>query len=271
MPDPVRLAEATVDDLFTQLGLVLLSLLDKFLLLRGPQSVFLSLSGSDLARHNLGVSVVKLGDLLTRLLDNPVILVVVVVTALVHQILEDFAHVVVVRALLEFQIPAVLQVGVELLGKATSQCLDCRLNLLVLDTVVFVVLVLALEALPRQIASKEVYQNEPDTFEVVTPTLLDAQVCVDTGVAGRSSQRLVVLVWDVLASLRVTIPLRKAEVDHMHDVLLLAVSNEEVIRLHVTVDEMVVVQKLKPLDHLISDHQRRFYREFALAEVECVF
>ena len=36
-------------------------------------------------------------------------------------------------------------------------------------------------------------------------------------------------------------------------------------------DEMIVVQELKTLYHLIRNHERRLDREFALAEVERIF
>lgn len=48
-------------------------------------------------------------------------------------------------------------------------------------------------------------------------------------------------------------------------------SNQEVIRFHVPVDEVVVVQELQSLDHLVRDHQRRLNREFTLAKIEGVF
>lgn len=144
---------------------------------------------------------------------------------LVHQILENLPHVVVVRSLLELEVSTVLQVRVELFGHATSQRLDSRRHLLVLDSVVLVILVLALQTLPRQRSLQEVDENETDRLKVVTPTLLNAKMCVDTGIARRTSQRLVVLVGNVLTRLGVTITLRETEVNHVNDVLLLAVAN----------------------------------------------
>ena len=147
-------------------------------------------------------------------------------TALVHQVFENLAHVVVVWALLEFQISAVLQVGVKLLWKATSQRLDRCLDFFVLDSVILVILVFALEALPRQITSQEVNQNEADALKVVSATLLNAKVSVHTGITRSTSQRLVVLVRDVFARFRITISLCQAKVDHVHNVLLLSVANQ---------------------------------------------
>ena len=93
---------------------------------------------------------------------------------------------------------------------------------------------------------------------------------VDTRVPRSARKRLVVFVGDVLASLGVTVALRQAEVNDVDDVLLLAMANEEVVRLHVAVNKVVIVQELEALNHLVSDHERRFDGELPLAEVEGV-
>mmetsp|Transcript_17046 Transcript_17046/g.26332 ORF Transcript_17046/g.26332 Transcript_17046/m.26332 type:complete len:339 (-) Transcript_17046:210-1226(-) len=216
----------------------------------------------------LGVGVVSLRDLLASLLKHPVVLVVVVVPSLVHEILEDLAHVVIVGAFLKLEVAAVLQVLVEFLWKTAGQRLDCRGNLLVLDAVVLVVLGLALEALPREAALQEVDQNETNTFEVVSARLLDPQVGVDTCVASSTGERLVILVGDVLSGLGISVALSQPEVDDVDNVLLLAVADEEVVGLHIAVDKVVIVQKLEPLNHLVSKHQGGLNSELALAVVE---
>ena len=40
----------------------------------------------------------------------------------------------------------------------------------------------------------------------------------------------------------------------MDDVLLFAKTDEKVVRLHISVDELVVVKELKPLDKLVGYH-----------------
>ena len=67
---------------------------------------------------------------------------------------------------------------VEFLGHAASKGFDGGRHLFVLDSVVFVVFVFALEALPGQAALLEVEEDEADGLEVVTTALLNAQVCV---------------------------------------------------------------------------------------------
>lgn len=202
------------------------------------------------------------------LLEHPVILIIIIVPAFVHQILENLPHIVVVGSLLEFEVSTVLQVSVEFFRHATRQRLDGGRDLLIFDSIVLVILVLALKTLPRQRSLQEVDENETDGLEVVTPTLLDAEMCIDTSIARRTRQRLVVLVGNVLTGLGIAIALRKAEVNHVNDVLLLAVADEEVVRLHIAMNKMVVVQELEALDHLICNHKSGLDGEFALAEIE---
>ena len=91
---------------------------------------------------------------------------------------------------------------------------------------------------------------------------------VDTRIPRSACEGLVVFVGDVLARLGIPIALGQAEVDDVDDVLLLAMANEEVVRLHVAMNKVVIVQELQSLDHLVSYHERGFDGELALAEVE---
>ena len=159
----MRVRNASAHNMLPNLGPVLLALLCNTFLL-----VTLSLCGSDVSCRWLCIGVVVLRDFLPLLLEDPVVLVIVVVASLVHEVLENLAHVVVVWALLELQVATVLQVGVELFRESTSQCLDGRLHLFVLNPVILVVLVLSLEALPRQTAFQKVDQDETNAFQVVS-------------------------------------------------------------------------------------------------------
>ena len=53
-------------------------------------------------------------------------------------------------------------------------------------------------------------------------------------------------------------------------VLFLSMSDQEVVWFHVSMDEMVIVQEFESLNHLVSDHERSFNREFSLAEVKSI-
>lgn len=95
-------------------------------------------------------------------------------------------------------------------------------------------------------------------------------MCVDTSVPGRARERLVVLIGNVFSRLWVSVALGESIVDDVDDILLLAMANEKVVWLHVPVDEVVIVEELQSLDHLVRYHQRRLYCEFAFAVVEQV-
>lgn len=73
-------------------------------------------------------------------------------------------------------------------------------------------------------------------------------MCVYGGVAGSAGQVLVFAVGDVLVRARVTIFLSQAEVDDVDQVSLLAQSHQEVVRLHVSVDEVLGVDVLDAAD-----------------------
>ena len=125
--------------------------------------------------------------------------------------------------------------------------------------------------MPRQSTFEKVEEDEADGLEVIAPALLNAEMCIDTSVASRARQGLIVFVWDVLSCLWIAISLGEAEIDNVNNILLFAMTDEEVIRFHVSVNKVIIVQEFESLDHLVRDHQRRLYCEFALAEVECVF
>ena len=94
---------------------------------------------------------------------------------------------------------------------------------------------------------------------------------IDTRIPSRSRQRLIVLVRNVLSCLGISVPFCQAKIDYVNDVLFLSVANQEIIRLHIPMNEVIVVEELESLDHLVSNHKSCFDSELALAEVEGVF
>ena len=78
--------------------------------------------------------------------------------------------------------------------------------------------------------------------------LTNAQVGVDGGVAGGSGEVLVLAVGDVLVGAGVAVLLGQAEVDDVDQVALLPQTHEEVVRLHVSVDEVLGVDVLNAAD-----------------------
>jgi hypothetical protein len=96
-------------------------------------------------------------------------------------------------------------------------------------------------------------------------------VRVDAGIAGGTSQVLVLSVRDVEVRLRITVLLGQTKVDDIDLVAALADAHEEIVRLDVTVDERLGVYVLDAGDQLVGQQQHRLQRKLAVAEVEEVF
>lgn len=72
----------------------------------------------------------------------------------------------------------------------------------------------------------------------------------------------------MFSSFWVSIPLGETEIDHVYYILLFAMTNQEVIGLHVSVNKMIVVEELEALYHLIGQHHGGLNGEFSFAVVE---
>ena len=90
------------------------------------------------------------------------------------------------------------------------------------------------------------------------------------GIPCRACQLFAVLIRDVLTCFRVPITFGEAEVYDVNDVirLLLWNSNQEVVWLDISVEKVIVVQELYPLQDLISYHQYCLQGELSFAECE---
>lgn len=85
-------------------------------------------------------------------------------------------------------------------------------------------------------------------FLLMPSPLTDAQVSVDGGIAGSASQVLVFPVGDMLVGAGITVFLGQAEVNDVDQVAFLPQAHEEVVRLHVPVDEVLGVDVLDAAD-----------------------
>lgn len=88
---------------------------------------------------------------------------------------------------------------------------------------------------------------------------------VQTGVSRSSSQTFAVLIWNVLASARVPVPLGQPKVNDIGVMLPLAYSHQEVVRFYVSVQVKARVNVLDSLDHLIGEHEYSFEAKFSTA------
>lgn len=71
---------------------------------------------------------------------------------------------------------------------------------------------------------------------------------VDGGIAGGACEVLILTVGDVLVCSGVTVFLGQAKVDDVDQVALLAKSHKEVVRFHISVDEVLGVDVFNPTD-----------------------
>lgn len=95
-------------------------------------------------------------------------------------------------------------------------------------------------------------------------------MCVDRGIPGSASEGLAVTVGNMLACLGVTVTLAQSVVNHVTDLFLLLETHQEVVGLHVTVQEVVLVQELDAGDHLVCEHAHRFQRKLLVTVLKQV-
>ena len=114
-----------------------------------------------------------------RLLDHPVEDKVVFVAHSIEQVLEQLAQVANIRFLLELQASTVVKIDTKLVWQVLSECLNRGGQLFVTNFFVFFLLCASWQALPRQGALVKIHEDETKRLQVVPPTLLDAQMCVD--------------------------------------------------------------------------------------------
>ena len=143
-----------IDHLLSKIRSIFLSFFDEFLLAsitdifwRG--FVHFALNTCD---SRFGISIILGIDLLSRLLEDPIVLVVVIVASFIHEILENLSHIIVIGSLLKLQVPAIIEISIELLWHSPCQRLNRGTDLLVLDPIVLVIFILSLKALPRECA-----------------------------------------------------------------------------------------------------------------------
>mmetsp|Transcript_164025 Transcript_164025/g.398635 ORF Transcript_164025/g.398635 Transcript_164025/m.398635 type:complete len:375 (+) Transcript_164025:167-1291(+) len=204
----------------------------------------------------------------TAALHAPVEVAVVLNFRPHRQVLEEAAQVGVVGLIGEAQSPAVLEVDAELVREALAQKVDGRGHLLLHDLLVLLLLRVRPQTLPRQRPAQEVEEDVAQGLKVVAAALLDAQMVVDRGITRRTGQVLVLAVHDVHVRLRVPVPLRQAEINDVDHVGAAAQPDQEVVGLDVAVDEVLRMDVLHAVDHLVRQHADRLHAELPIAEAE---
>eukprot|EP01052_Picozoa_sp_SAG31_P002589 SAG31_NODE_92_length_26360_cov_29.601881_18_plen_193_part_00 len=147
---------------------------------------------------------------------RPIEYVVIYVTFTHEQVSEKLATVRIVRFFVESKAAAVVQICRELRGKAFAQNLNGGGVLFVTDFIVFLALCLRFQALPREGTTQKVKQNVAHRFHIVSAGLFNAQMCVETSVAGRACKIFMLPVRNVLMGTRVSVFLRQTKIDHVN-------------------------------------------------------
>lgn len=201
---------------------------------------------------------------------HPVVLAVLDLTSALESLSEEITKVVVVGGVLEAKVADVGQVLVELLRETITEVLDGSRLLLLANLLVLLLVGSSLETLPRQTTAEEVHEHVAECLEIVTTGLFPTKMGVDAHVSCGTRERLPLSVWNVLLGLGVTVLLSHAEVDDVDNVRVLAVgtTNEEVVRLDITVDEVLLVDGLYTGQHLLGNHDNGLDGESAVAVVE---
>lgn len=107
-------------------------------------------------------------------------------------------------------------------------------------------------------------------------------MCIETCIPCGPRQAFIVLKWNVPTGFRVLVPFSKAEIDYIDDMLILARSDEEIVRLDIPVKESILMDKFYPLQlhkwvirqdiyHLDGQHEDGFQSELPTAILKQVF
>ena len=159
------------------------------------------------------------------------------------QIFKECPQVGVVRILLVLQIFAVAHVVGELAGVAAREYVHGGVYLDLLDFLVLFLLGFGSQALPRQLAHKEVEEDVSDAFEVVSARLLDTIVGEVGGVASCAREVFAIFVRNMLAITLLPL-LGEAEVNEVEGVGVVLQPHQHILRLQISMDVAFLVQSL---------------------------
>lgn len=202
---------------------------------------------------------------LPHLLDNmiPVILLVLGDTLVECSIGEQLTHVFVVRCFFKAQVPHVLQIFLELLGKARTQLIHRGRLLLLANLLILLLVSRSLQTLPRQTTPQKVHENMAESFEIIASRLFPPEMGIDTHVPRRSGEGFSLAIRNVLLRFGIPILLRHSKVDNVNRVVWFLIiaqidpANQEIVGLDVAIDEVLLVNCLDSgelCDQLVEIH-----------------
>ena len=170
-----------------------------------------------------------------------------------HASLKEANSGLVVGLLLKLEGSAVIHEFLELGWVSGAKLFKWRFHLLFLDGIVLLVFASSWETLPWKRSFEKVEKHMADSFQIVTPRLLDSFMGGDGSVSCRTSQVLSILVGNVL-SLTVLVALRETKINNI-DIIprVLGCTNQEVIWLDIPMDDAFLMNFLDMADKLNCD------------------
>lgn len=224
----------------------------------GIRSFFGVLSAGVLGDVHFSVHLIFSSFLLLFLLllgDNvPVVLVVPFVARFDKEVLEKGLKVAVIRLIFELEVSAIRKISDKFVGESLAKDFDGSAELLLHNLLILFLLVVGLHVLPGERSSQEIEEDIAQRFKIVSSGLLNTKMGIDTGISSGTSQTLTLSVGDMLAILA-DVSLSKTEIDDIHLVLLLALADDEVIGLDISVEDVSGVNVFDSRKHLLTDHE----------------
>ena len=173
--------------------------------------------------------------------------------------------------MLKLQASTVLHIFFEFYRITAAEFVESRLQLLLLNVFVLLVLIFTRKILPREATSQEIQHHMANRLEIVATRLFLAHVGRKARVTSRTRQVFAFNKWYMLA-LTILVALCKTEIDNVNVVLgQISASEQEVVGLDVSVNDSLIMNFLKALDHLLRDQAASLQVELSLTLHEKVF
>ena len=185
--------------------------------------------------------------LLIRLADlHPIVLAILNTTCILQRLREEFSQIIIVRRVLEPEVPHICEVLNKLIRETLAEFLNGSRLLLLANLLVLLLVRSSFETLPWQATSKEVHKHMTQSLQVISPGLFPAKMGVNAHVPSSSRERFTLPVRNVLLGLGVTVLLCHAEIDDVDDVGGFGArpANEEIVGLDIAIDQVLLVNGL---------------------------
>lgn len=115
------------------------------------------------------------------------------------------------------------------------------------DLFIFFFFCFSWKTLPWQASSNEVHQHKSNLLKIISPCLLDSQVCVQTCVPCCSSQSFIVFKRNMPPCSWIFISFSQSKINDVNYMLLFLDSNEKVIRFYISMKKSVLMHEFDSL------------------------